>query len=122
RALLDRFRPPPPPVATGTDEQAARKYLDAAEALTRDQRFEPALDMLRRAAALPITDPDLNIRLTSLRDTVETGALVRQASNHLVKEDWRAAAETAKQALDRDPRNREALAILENARVAERPR
>jgi hypothetical protein len=105
---------PVPPPGRGEDE-AAKKYLDAAEILAREHRFDPARDMLSKAAKLEIADPDLNIRLASLHDVVTTGALVKEAAGHLGKQEWGRAIESAKQALDRHPQDAEALAIIERA-------
>jgi serine/threonine protein kinase len=129
--LLGRLRRPPTPetqpVVLSTSrassaEQAARRYLDAAERLAGERRFEPALNMVDLATRLSIVDPDLNIRLAHLRDRVQTGALLRKASGHLDRQEWRPARDAAQQALDRDPSNAEALAILTRVREGERAR
>jgi hypothetical protein len=105
-----------------SDEDAAAKYLDAAEALAKSRRLEPATDMMAKAAALKVRRPDLNIRLARLRDTLATATLVKSANASLKRKQWRAAMESAKQALDRDPDNGEAVKALASARAADQTR
>ena len=114
--------PAPAPIVVRGDDEAAKKYLQAAESLARERRFDPALEMVERATRLSVVDPDLNIRLASLRDTLVTSALLRKAASQLEKQDWRGAIETANLALERDPQNVQAAALIGRARSAEKSR
>jgi serine/threonine protein kinase len=118
-------RPPLPvlgPSPTGgSDDDAALAYLDAAEKLARERHFEPALDMLSKAGELKIKRPDLNIRLTNLRYTVATAAVLRQARAAAEDKDWRAALAAGRTVLGRDPENAEAKQIVATARTALEP-
>jgi hypothetical protein len=100
------------------DDDSARTYLEAAEKLAEEKRFEPALDMVKKASELKITAPALNIRLSQLHDTLLTGALVSRANNHLKQGEWRAAIDGAKEVLDRAPDNAEAVRIIGASRAA----
>jgi serine/threonine-protein kinase len=120
------FAPSRPPVATvappvgpgHTDDEAAIAYLDAAEKLTLEKHFDPALDMLAKAGELRIQRPDLNIRLARLRHTVATSALLHKARASADESDWRAALTAARGVLDRDPENSEARQLVASARAA----
>jgi serine/threonine protein kinase len=104
-----------------SDDDAAKAYLDAADKLAEQKRFEPARDMVSKAGELKIRDPALNIRLAQLRDTVTTGAMLRAAGVHLQQKDYRAASDVAKAVLDRAPGNPEALAIIGSVRKLSQP-
>jgi serine/threonine protein kinase len=117
------YAPPSPNAPPAiSDDDAAAAYLDAADKLIAEKRYEPALAMLEKAKELKIRRPDLNIRLTNLGDSLHTTVLVKKAAGLAKDKEWRAAAETAKDALDRDPDNREAIQILASARAALEPR
>ena len=106
----------PPGQRRSAGDEAAAKYLAAAEQLAARKGYEAARGLLAKAAATDITEPDLNIRLARLRDTLDTAALLQEASAHVDGERWRAAIDAAKKALDRHPENAEALAIVATAR------
>jgi eukaryotic-like serine/threonine-protein kinase len=115
--------PPPAPAAPAiSDDEAAAAYLEAAEKLVGEKRFEPALEMLSKAKQLTIRRPDLNIRLTNLNDSLTTSVLIKKASGLVKDKQYREAAEAAKEALDRDPENKEAIQILSSVRSALEPK
>jgi serine/threonine protein kinase len=124
------FRPHSPPVAppvhgpeaVQNDDATAKRFMDEAERLVGEKRFDPALEILTKASTLHIQSADLNIRLARLRDSVATEALLRRASNHLKQREWAEAIDAAKGALDRDPDNAEAPRIIASARAALMPR
>jgi serine/threonine protein kinase len=106
----------PPAALGGSEDEAALAYLDAAEKLAHEKHFEPALDMLAKAAEVKIQRPDLNIRLTRLRYTIATSALLRQAQAAVEEKDWRAALTAGRTVLSRDPENAEAQRVVALAR------
>jgi hypothetical protein len=109
------------PPALGPDDSAAA-YLDAAEKLVEEKHFDPALDLVAKARALSITRADLNIRLTRLHYALTTAALMRKASQSVNDRNWRGAIGAAKDLLDREPENQQAIQILATAREALAPR
>jgi eukaryotic-like serine/threonine-protein kinase len=132
--LVNRSRPlpvVPPPVAVapsrsapptlGPDDSAAA-YLDAAEKLAAEKRFEPALDLVAKTRELNITRPDLNIRLARINDSLLTASLLRKANLSVKDRNWRGAVDAAKDLLDREPENQQAIQILATARAALAPR
>jgi hypothetical protein len=125
--------PPPSPALTApipviatapqaTDDEDAKAYLDAAEKLAGQKRYEPALDMIKKAGELKIRNSGLNIRLAQLRDTLTTASLLKKAQSHLAERQYRAAIDSAKEVLDRAPDNADALQILSTARAALQPK
>jgi serine/threonine protein kinase len=126
--MLWLFRPVPdlgpparPPVPAPSDDDTAQQYLDAAERLAAQERFDPALHMLTKAGELHVKNADLNIRLAQLRDTFATAALIKQASSHLKARKWSLALESARYALDRNPDHPEALRIAAAAQAGLHP-
>jgi serine/threonine protein kinase len=127
--VLSRFTGSTPPAALGppgriappalSDDETAGRFMDAAERLASQERFDPALHMLTKAGELRIKNVELNIRLAQLRDQFATAALVNQASHHLKQHEWNLAIDTAKNALDRNPDNVEARRIIDAARAGE---
>jgi serine/threonine-protein kinase len=116
------IKPPGRIVSPGPGEdEAARKYLDAADQMVAEKRLEPALQMLGKAAELKIRSAELNIRLTQLRDAVTTAALIKQAETHLQQKEWGAAIDAAKNALDRNPESAEAVRIIASGRSSSAP-
>jgi eukaryotic-like serine/threonine-protein kinase len=134
------LKPQPPvaqaPVAQGTsptaptapaqpainEDEAAAAYLDAAEKYVKEKKYDPALDMLAKAKELKIRKPELNIRLTQLNDSLGTAVLLKKAQALVDAKNWRGALDMAKNALDRDPENKDALAILQSARTQLQPK
>jgi serine/threonine protein kinase len=110
--------PLPAPVRTSNDD-AVSKYLSAAEQSIASKTFESARRLLAQARALPVTDPEVNIRLVRVGDALETAALLKDAQDHLDAQRWRAALESARKAHDRQPDSSEALAIMTRARAAQ---
>lgn len=112
----------PPPVAptetispTDAANKALATYLDEAESLHRSKKFGPALDLIEQAQKVKATDPQLNIRLVHLKEAIERDAALTLARRSLANGDPTGAREKAKEILERDPENAEALAILEEA-------
>jgi serine/threonine protein kinase len=108
--------PGPPAQGKGLDNEAASKYVAAAEQLAEAKGYEAARGLLARAEAADITEPELNIRIARLRNTLEMAALLKEASGHLEGQRYRAAIDSARRVLDRHPQNAEALAIVASAR------
>src|SRR5262249_24439586 len=86
------MRPPPvapvaqtplpvaPPPATASDDDSARIYLDGAEALAKEKRYELAAEVLGKATKLNVKSADLNIRMARLSDSIIMGSLLKKAS------------------------------------------
>ena len=55
----------PPPAAPDSDAEA-KVYIEAAEVFTGERRFEAALEMANKAAAIPIKNQTLSARLGAL--------------------------------------------------------
>ena len=85
-------------------------------------RLAPAADVLAKARELKIADPALNIRLLRLREEVETAAALRKAQSLVEAGETAQAAEMAKQLLDRDPNNADAMQLLATIRRTRAPR
>jgi serine/threonine-protein kinase len=113
--------PSPPPKPGFSPNDAARAYLDEAEKFSQSKRIGPALDMLAKARELKITDPNLNIRLIRFGDELETISTLRKAQTVLGGGDNKQAIELAKQVLDKDPDNTEAVQVIAAARRARAP-
>ncbi len=96
----------------------ATAYLDEAERLAKGHRFKSALALLAQARQAKATDAQVNIRLAHLEDRVETDAALASAERYLSAGDTQAAIAAAKDALDRDPDDARALALLKKASAA----
>jgi serine/threonine protein kinase len=121
RPVPDLGPPARPPLPAPNDDDTAQQYLDAAERLAAQERFDPALHMLTKAGELHVKNADLNIRLAQLRDTFATAALIKQATSHLKARKWSQALESARYALDRNPDHPEALRIAAAAQAGLHP-
>jgi serine/threonine protein kinase len=113
------FTPLPPPSVKVTGDEAAAKYVAAAEQLAAHRSYDAARGLLAKASSLDISDPELNIRIARLRDSMEMAALLSEANGHLENQRWRPAIDSAKKALERHPDNAQALAIVATARGAQ---
>jgi serine/threonine protein kinase len=120
-ALVARGLVPRAPAPTSSDDESARKYLEVAETLTREERFEPAREVLDEANKLQIKSAELNIRIARLSEAVAMGALLKKATSLLENKDWRGAIDASKAALDRDSENPEALKVLTLAQAGLQP-
>lgn len=115
---------PPPTEAIGTREtpssvspdEAAKAYLDEAERLAKARRFNLALQMVKKARGFKVEDPLVDIRLSQVLDSVEMQALLYKANNMLERGDVDPALDLAKQVMERDPTNAEALKLIAAAR------
>jgi serine/threonine protein kinase len=112
-------QPAPPP--TGTDDDSARTYLEGAETLAKEKRFELAAEVLGKASKLQIKSADLNIRMARLSDVIVMGGILKKASSFLKDKDYRRAIDASKAALDRDSENADAIKILSMARTGLQP-
>jgi serine/threonine protein kinase len=61
----------PPPAAPDNDAEA-KVYIEAAEVFTGERRFEAALEMANKAAAIQIKNQALSARLTALLQRIAT--------------------------------------------------
>ncbi len=106
------------PAAPSADEAAARTYMEEIERLAAGRRFAPALELLGKARALKFSDPELNIRLSKLSDSLERDALLARAQKQLADGAVAEAVEQARLVLNRDPENAEAARIIAASREA----
>jgi serine/threonine protein kinase len=111
----------PAPSAGGTDDDSARTYLEGADTLAKEKRFELAAEVLGKASKLQIKSADLNIRMARLSDVIVMGGILKKATSFLKEKDWRRAIDASKAALDRDSENAEAIKILTMARTGLQP-
>jgi hypothetical protein len=100
---------------------ALAKYLEEVERLAGDKRFAAALDVLETARTSGASDPDLNIRMTRLRDTIEGSALHQIGEQALGRGDNEKAIEVAGKLLERDPDDEVAMKLLTAANKASEP-
>jgi hypothetical protein len=89
--------------------QIAAGHLDDAEELLRQREMKGALEKLEAARALPIDEPRLRKRLTRVERRIESVLTFQQAQRSLDGGDPALAVKLAKQSLDLDPQNAEAL-------------
>jgi serine/threonine protein kinase len=74
--------------AEGPDPRlAVNAYLDAAESFIGEKRYDPALDLVAKAADLRVDDPILNVRIAHLRDQIANEATPGRASER--RPQWR---------------------------------
>src|SRR5204862_651057 len=68
--------PVPPATASALPDprEAVKAYLDAAQSFLDERRFDPALEMVAKAADYKIDDPAVALRISSLRDKISDGA------------------------------------------------
>jgi serine/threonine-protein kinase len=111
----------PASASNGSDDDLARTYLEVAESLSKEKRFELAMEVLDASKNLKIKSADLNIRNARLSDGILVAGLVKKAASRLHDKDWQGAIDASKAALDRDSENAEALGILTAARTGEQP-
>jgi serine/threonine protein kinase len=114
-------RPPKLPAPVADQDESVRIYLDGAETLAKEKRFELAAEVLGKASGLNTTSPNLQIRLARVTDLIIMGGILKKASSQLKDSDYRGAIDAAKAALDRDSENAEALRILTAARTGLKP-
>jgi serine/threonine protein kinase len=85
---LKRAAPPlaevtPSRAPTADNREAARAYLDAAESLVNEKRFDPALDMVTKAGNLEVDDPSLNLRRAHLRERIASEVATHRTAEPL---------------------------------------
>ena len=95
--------PPPGALAAG--------YLGEAEDLLRRREMRAALEKLEQARALPLEEPQLRKRLERVEQQIESVLTYRQALRSLEAGDAALAVRLAKQSLDLDPQNAEAVEL-----------
>ncbi len=113
--------PPPQPPAPPSAEDTLRAYLDEAERFAKEHQTGPALEMLAKAQKVQSEDPTLTVRRERLVASIEQEALLLQARTSLNLKDGRVAAQLAKQVLDKQPDQAEAIRILAEARQLDTP-
>ena len=123
RPQAPSLAPTPPSVAPTSlsADQRARAYLEQAERLMHERRFQEANDALAKAGALDIKNPSLNIRLVRARHDGETATTLDRARKLIESGGAAQAIELTKVALDGDPDNAEGIALLAAARGARQP-
>jgi serine/threonine-protein kinase len=116
-------RPVPvdPRKAPASPNQVAALYMDQVEWLAASKEFGPAADLLGKASRLKITDPAVTIRLVRLKIDLENTTALRRVQTLLATGEPRQALELAREILERDPANAEALQLVSSIRKA-RPR
>jgi serine/threonine protein kinase len=112
---------PPVPAAGGSDDDVARTYVEVAESLSKEKRFEVAREVLDESSKLQIKSAELNIRIARLSDGIFVGGALKKAARFLDDKDWRGAIDASKAALDRDSENAEAIRVLTAARAGLQP-
>jgi serine/threonine protein kinase len=111
----------PASASGGSDDDLARTYLEVAESLSKEKRFELAMEVLDASSSLKIKSAELNIRGARLSDGILVAGLLKKATSRLQDKDWQGAVDASKAALDRDSENAEALRILNTARTGLQP-
>ena len=104
------------PPATGPQPGTlAAGYLGEAEDLLRRREMRPAMEKLEQARALSLEEPQLRKRLERVEQQIESVLTYRQAQRSLEAGDAALAVRLAKQSLDLDPQNAEAVDLHINA-------
>ena len=102
-------------------DDAARAYLDEVERLTAAKRYGVAEQLLSKARELKLVDPGLTIRLLRVDDALRVQLALRDARNFLAQKSYGDAIEAAKNVLDREPENAEAIQLIATSRAARDP-
>jgi serine/threonine protein kinase len=111
----------PASASSGSDDDLARTYLEVAESLSKEKRFELAMEVLDASSSLKIKNAELNVRSARVTDGILVAGLLKKATSRLQDKDWQGAIDASKAALDRDSENAEALRILGAARTGLEP-
>jgi serine/threonine protein kinase len=102
-------------------DEAARAYLDEVDRLIEGRRYGLAEQLLAKARELKIVDPALTIRLVRADDGLRVQLALREARDFLAQKQYGSAIEAAKNVLDRDPENAEAIQLIATSRAARDP-
>jgi hypothetical protein len=103
-------------------DEAARAYLDEVERMIANKRYGVAQQLLKKVRELEVLDPSLNIRLLRADDSLHIQLELRDAKNFLAQNKYTEAIESAKNVLDRDPENAEAIQLIASSRAARDPK
>ncbi len=109
-------RPPREESAQAAD--AARTYLAEAERMAGENRFKHALELVAKAKSAGVRDANLDILITRLEDRLTRDLALQRAQALLKAGDTRGAIQAAKEALDVNPDDAEAQALITRAREA----
>ncbi|MFL5343553.1 MAG: protein kinase domain-containing protein [Hyalangium sp.] len=118
---------PPPAAPTAATLESS---LEEAERLLKEAQYGQALELLSKVSEVQTTNPELSSRRVRLTTIAERESLLTKARMALELNDVPKAVETAKQVLDLEPNNPEALRLFSetkkltgaNANAAQRPR
>lgn len=101
-----------------SEEAAARAYLDEAERMLSFKAYAAARELLEQVRELHVREPALNIRLARLSASLEVAVKLLRAQQALATGRLRDALDVAREVLELEPQNAEALAIIARAQPA----
>ncbi len=120
---LQRNKPVSPPLTSSSsaskkadeypENVSIKLYLDEAERYAKSKRWKLALNMIQEARKVRgVKNPELTIRMIRITEEIELQALVFKSENHLRREQYPQAIEAAKQVLEHDPENNQAIELI----------